>query len=435
MTIEAAALPVLLLLSFAPVLAAAAPVLLAAAPVLAATPAPPAGTTAAAGTVLAPVPPIDVSGMEPAVREQVEAARRAVAAAASQPAGEAAASFGEAGKTFLLYALLEAALPCFENAAALAPTDFRWAYFAGIALQRRGDLDRARDRLLRAIELRQPFPAALCHLGEVELLRGDLDAATRAFTAALAFPGTAAEAHFGLGRAALRRGDARLAAEHLEAALAAQPGAAVVHAPLATAYRRLGELEKARAQAAAYGNGPVAFPDPLLQEVMAANAGNMRRIQAATEALKAGRFAEAAAGICQAIAADPADVRSWMILGRAQERLGDAAAEQSYRRAVELDPDNARARFSLGTLLAARGARAAGIEQLEAAVRLRPDLPDARFNLAAALADEGRLAEALAQCETLLATAPQDSGARALRDQLRGRLGGQPPPRPPRPPG
>jgi Tfp pilus assembly protein PilF len=369
--------------------------------------------------------------MEPAVREQVEAARRAVAAAPSQPAGDAAASFGEAGKSFLLYALLEAALPCFENAATLAPGDFRWAYFAGIALQRRGDLDRAREQLLRAIELQQPFPAALCHLGEVELLRDDLAAATRAFTAALAFPGTAAEAHFGLGRAALRRGDARLAAEHLEAALAAQPGAAAVHAPLATAYRRLGELEKAKTQAAAYGGGPVAFPDPLLQEVMAANAGNMRRIQAATDALKAGRFAEAAAGIRQAIVADPADVRSWMILGRAQERLGDAAAaEQSYRRAVELDPDNSRARFSLGTLLAARGARAAGIEQLAAAVRLRPDLPDARFNLAAALADEGRLAEALAQCEALLANAPQDREAQELRERLRARLGERPSPPP-----
>jgi tetratricopeptide (TPR) repeat protein len=362
--------------------------------------------------------------MEPAVREQVEAARRALAAAPSQPAGEAAATFGEAGKTFLLYALLEAALPCFENAAALAPADFRWPYLAGVAWQRRGDLDRARQHLLRATELQQPFPAGLCRLGEVELLRGDLDAAVRAFTAALAFPGTAAEAHFGLGRAALRRGDARLAAEHLEAVLAAQPGASAVHAPLATAYRRLGEQEKAKVHAAAYGHGAVTFPDVLLQEVMAANAGNQRRIRAATEAFNAGRFAEATATIRQAIAADPESVRSWMILGRAQEGLRDAAgAEQSYRRAVELDPDNSRAHFSLGTLLAARGERGAAIEQLAAAVRLRPDLPDARFNLAVALADEGRLAEALAQCETLLASAPQDREAQALRDRLRARLG------------
>jgi tetratricopeptide (TPR) repeat protein len=384
----------------------------------------PSATATAAGRVLLAVPPVDVSGMEPAVREQVEAARRALAAAPSQPAAEAAATFGEAGKTFLLYALLEAALPCFENAAALAPADFRWAYLAGVAWQRRGDLERARQRLLRATELQQPFPAALCRLGEVELLRGDLDAAVRAFTAALAFPGTAAEAHFGLGRAALRRGDARLAAEHLEAVLAAQPGASAVHAPLATAYRRLGEQEKAGAHAAAYGHGAVAFSDVLLQEVMAANAGNLRRVQAATDAYNAGRFAEAAATIRQAIAADPDSVKSWMILGRAQEALGDAAgAEQSYRRAVELDPDNARAHLSLGTLLAARGERGAAIEQLAAAVRLRPDLPDARFNLAVALADEGRLAEALAQCETLLASAPQDRGAQALRDRLRARLG------------
>jgi tetratricopeptide (TPR) repeat protein len=113
-----------------------------------------------------------------------------------------------------------------------------------------------------------------------------------------------------------------------------------------------------------------------------------------------------------------------MLLGHAQERLGDAAgAEQSYRRAVELDPNHARGRLSLGTLLAERGARGEAIEQLSAAVRLRPDLADARFNLAKALAEEGRLPEALAQCDALLQLRPQDHDAQTLRHELRARLG------------
>ena len=113
-----------------------------------------------------------------------------------------------------------------------------------------------------------------------------------------------------------------------------------------------------------------------------------------------------------------------MLLGHAQERLGDAAgAEQSFRRAVALDPNHFRARLSLGTLLAERGARREAIEQLTAAVRLRPELPDARFNLAKALAEEGRLPEALAQCDALLQVTPADRDAQALRDELRARLG------------
>jgi tetratricopeptide (TPR) repeat protein len=394
--------PLLLVLPLPPLLAAAAP----------------------KPVTLQPIPAIDVTAMEPVVREQVEAARRSLAAAPGLPAAAAAGIYGEAGKTFLLYALGGAAMPCFENAAALAPEDVRWTYYAGVLAQRLGDLERARGHLLRATELQTPFPAALYRLGDVELLRGDLAAADQAFAAALTLPGTAAAAHFGLGRVALQRGDARLAVEHLEAVLQAQPRAAIVHAPLAAAYRRLGQLDKARSQAAAYGRGEVQFTDVLMSQLQAANAGNMRRIAAATDAYNRGSYAAAAEEIRQAIAIEPQDVRSWMLLGHAQERLGDAAgAEQSYRRAVELDPNHPRARLSLGTLLAQRGARGEAIEQLAAAVRLRPDLPDARFNLAKALAEEGRLPEALAQCDALLRETPQDRDAQALREQLRARLG------------
>ena len=384
------------------------------------------GTPGTAAVVLQPVPPVDASSMEPPVRRQVKAAERQLAGAAALPAAAAATIFGEAGKTFLLYLLQDAALPCLENAAVLAPQDFRWAYYAGVAARSRGDLERARTHFQRALALQSPFPAALVRLGELEILRHDLEAADRAYAAALAFPGTAAAAHFGLGRAALLRGDARLAAEHFEAVLAAQPAASIVHSQLAAAYRRLGQIDKAEAQAAALGDGAVWFSDLLASQLQAANAGNANRIFGAHQALEEGRFAEAAEAFRQAAAADPQDARAWVGLGDAQQRLGDAAAaETSFRRAVEVDPENARAHLKLGTLLAQRGARGPGIEQLKTAVRLRPDLADSRFNLATALAQEGRLAEAAAECEALLRLAPHDRAARELLDQLRSDLGKQ----------
>ena len=391
---------------------------------------------ALAGTTTQPVPRVDLSGMDPAVRQQIEAAYRSIATAPTLPAPEAAASFGAAGKTLLRYALPQAALPCLENAAALAPQDYRWAYLAGFAARLSGDLGRARNHFQRAVALQSPFPSGLIRLGDVEVLLADPDAANRAYTASLAFPDTAAAAHFGLGRIALQRGDARLAAEHFEATLAAQPEASIVHSQLAIAYRRLGKLDKAAAQAAAHGGAAVGFADPLLAELEAASAGNANRIAAAVRALQEGRrvLTEAAEGFRQAAAEDPRDVRAWLGLGQAQESLGDiAGAELSYRHAVELESGNPMARIKLGTLLAQRGARPEGIEQLKAAVRLRPDLKDARFNLANALAQEGRLAEAEAECDALVKMAPQDAGARALRDQLRQDLGKQQPVKSPPP--
>jgi tetratricopeptide (TPR) repeat protein len=382
-----------------------------------------------------PVPQVELSGMTPAVRQQVEAAYRSVATAPTQSAPEAAAGFGDAGKTFLLYALPEVALPCFENAAALAPQDVRWAYYAGMAARQRGDLERARSRFQRALELKTPLPAALIRLGEVEILRNDLKSANRAYTAALAFPGTVAAAHYGLGRVALLRGDARLAAEHFEATLAAKPAASIVHAQLAIAYRRLGQLDKAAAHAAAHGDGIVRFADTLMSQLEADNASNANRVTGAFRELQEGRFAAAVERFRQAAVADPLDARIWLGLGHAQEGLGDAAAaEQSFRRAVEVEPQDVWAHLDLGTFLARRGTRREGIEQLRIAERLRPDLKDGRFQLAQALAQEGRLAEAEAECDTLLQPGPQPREAQALCNQLRANLGKQQPGKQPSPP-
>jgi tetratricopeptide (TPR) repeat protein len=368
------------------------------------------------------VPRVDLSGMEPAVRQQLEAAYQSVATASTLPPPQAAAAFGEAGKAFMSHALPSAALPCFENAATLAPQEFHWAYYAGVAARQQRELEHAREHLAHALELQPQLQAALVRLGEVDILRGDLEAARRHYTAALAFPDTAAAAHFGLGRVALLGGDARLAAEHFEAALAAQPDASIVHGQLAIVYRRLGDTEKAAAQAALHGEGEVRFPDPTMAELTAADSGNADRIASALRALQEGRRAltEAAEGFRQAAAVDPRDVRVWLGLGQAQESLGDTtAAEQSYRRAVEVEPVNPLARVKLGTFLAQRGARGEGIAELKIAIRLRPDLKYARFNLVNALAQEGRLTEAQVECTALLQQAPQDGEARALCDQLR----------------
>src|SRR6185295_6886524 len=101
------------------------------------------------------------------------------------------------------------------------------------------------------------------------------------------------------------------------------------------AYRKLGRLDEARRALARAGSGgapgAVRFPDPLLDDLARRNAGSRRRVSEGTELLRAGRFAEAAEAMRQALAADPGDAGAWANLGVAQSRLGDSvAAEASY---------------------------------------------------------------------------------------------------------
>ena len=392
-----------------------------------------APATAAEPPQLLPVPPVDTSGMEPSVREQIEAERAALAAATARlpaDAPELAEAYGRCGRLHLLYRLNDPARACLENAAQLAPADPRWAYYLGALLQATGDFAAAAARLGRALELRPGRDlegAALIRLGDVRLQLGRLDEARQSFEAALSREGTAAAAHFGLGRVALARGDANAAntaAGHFEAALALQPGASEVRSPLATAYRKLGRLDDARAALAAYGEGRVTFPDPLLEQTAALNTGSRQYIQAGTTALREKRFADAVAAYRKALEADPADATVWANLGVALAGLGDLpGAEQSYRKALDVEPANARAHYNLGTLLAARGDRREGIEHLEAAVRSDPESRDALFNLGQALAEAGEPARALDAWDRLLKLNPQEVVSRFHRAQALSALG------------
>ncbi len=65
-------------------------------------------------------------------------------------------------------------------------------------------------------------------------------------------------------------------------------------------------------------------------------------------------------------------------------------AEAELRRAVELDPKSADARFRLATVLAGRGELNRAIAEFQEAVRLKPDEPDFRQQLAVHLAYAGR---------------------------------------------
>ena len=105
----------------------------------------------------------------------------------------------------------------------------------------------------------------------------------------------------------------------------------------------------------------------------------------------------------QAIAADPSDARAHLDLGITAEALGDAkAAEQAYRKAVELAPDLAEAHNNLGVLLRDRD------ELEEAVVELNPRSAAAHGNLALALEDSGDAAGAEREYRAALEIEPED---------------------------
>jgi tetratricopeptide (TPR) repeat protein len=373
-------------------------------------------STAPAARPRAAVPPApDLAGLERAVGEQLAEARRALVdrlAVTDAHAPSLAAAWGGLGQLYHAYGLLDAAVPCYREAARLAPGELAWPYLLGQAERSRGDLAAARAALEEALQWGAYAPAEVA-LAEVALSLGDVEAAAAAAGRALALlPGDAA-ALAALGQARLSQRDFAGAAAAFEQALAALPAADRLHYPLALAYRGLGDHERARQQLVLVGRTGARTPDPLLAELDAARKGELAPLLRGRRAAAARDWAAAVVEFRRAVAADPTSVRARVDLGAALAMSGDPAeARRELGAALERDPGNATAHFDLGVLLLGAGEAEAALPHLEAATAAQPTDPEALRSLGEALLALGRTADALLPLRSAVAAAPGDEAAR-----------------------
>ena len=326
--------------------------------------------------VLLPVALPDVGRLPASVQQQLRDAHASLTAVEARPdvsPRERAGAFGELGMLLMATRFGDAAERCFRNAQRLAPDDVRWPYYLGHVLKDAGDPSAAAGSFERARELRPADLASLVWLGRVYLDLARPAAAEARLGEALALAPDQPAVRFELGWAALAQQDYARAVEQLTAAAALDPEATAVHYPLALAYRGLGDLDRAThhfERRGVRGSGgsttSVAFtlPDPLL----AALRGTVRTAQfyrdRASDAAAAGNWPEAVETFRRALDAEPDDAATRVNLGTALERLGDApAAREQYEEALGLDPRLREAHYGRGDLLERSGRDGQAIER------------------------------------------------------------------------
>jgi tetratricopeptide (TPR) repeat protein len=388
-----------------------------------------AGASAAAAQIspIEAVPEPSLAGMEEAVRGQLAEARADLEASLVRAGGDAsgqAETFGDLGRLYLAYDLVEPAAACLRNAWQLAPGDFRWPYLLAGLYQNERRLEEASAAFAAALELEPDDLPALIRQGNVQLGLGLPVAARRNFErAARVDPGSAA-ALAGLGRAAAALGENQAAIKHFEAALVAQPTATALRHPLGLAYRELGRMDEAREQLAARGTGTAAFRDPLVEGLLQLATGAGVHLMLANRALRQGSVEAAIERYQKALEADPGSATAHQALGGALSRRGDLeGAVRHYSAALAIQPDNPPLHYNLGTVLVEQGADEQAVRHFRAAIAQSPDFHNARFNLAATLARMGRLEEALAEYRLLGEQAPTDTATRYYTAQTLRRLG------------
>ncbi len=101
----------------------------------------------------------------------------------------------------------------------------------------------------------------------------------------------------------------------------------------------------------------------------------------------------------------------WFLDGCALDGRDPAAAENAYRRAIELDPALAAAHTNLGNLAWAAGHGGEAREHYERALARDPEQPEARFNLGNVLDELGERGEAIAEWTRVVAACPEFADA------------------------
>src|SRR5688572_14995583 len=258
------------------------------------------------------LPPLtlpDLSGVSPAVGQQIRDQFTSFSRALGSPgasAEERAGAYATMGRLFLAAKLSDQAELCYLHARALAPDDMRWPYLLGHVYLVKGDREHAAAAFDRALTLRPADVPAMVWLAETRLDQGrPADAESLFMKAASSQPSAAA--WFGAGRVALARGGYAEAVERFERALAIDGRATAIHYPLATAYRGLADQTKADAHLRQRGDVWPTLPDPLMApqaDVLATvNVHESRGVQA----LGAGDWQGAVAAFRRGLEITPGD--------------------------------------------------------------------------------------------------------------------------------
>jgi tetratricopeptide (TPR) repeat protein len=122
---------------------------------------------------------------------------------------------------------------------------------------------------------------------------------------------------------------------------------------------------------------------------------------------RAGQLAQAKAVYIQVLKVNPSQADALHLLGLLAHQVGQhRIAAETISRAIEIEPDIALYRCSLGNALKASGRLDEALETYRIAIRLKPDFAEGHYNLGTALVALGRIEDAAAAYGSAIALNP-----------------------------
>ena len=316
------------------------------------------------------------------------------------------------------------------------PADIGALVQLGLAERTNGDLDKALGYLQRALALDPSSSVVNFYIGEVLYNRGVNEGALAALQRAVELNPQNPDAYYLMGFVLGDMGEHEEARTVTRRAIQLNPTLSRAQANLAIDQnrpQRLEELATARtegrqAQMEVHAEGQLAhfnlglafrqkgyYAEALREYAKALERGEDRPLllQAMAEVhLLRGETAQSVALYDELLAAQPDSPKLWNERGVALHQLGSFdGAEESYRRAVQVEMGYALAHNNLGVALYHRGDSEGAVAAFRVALDAQPGFVKARLNLALLLSKAKRFQLALEAYRSVLLTAPDDPSA------------------------
>jgi tetratricopeptide (TPR) repeat protein len=229
------------------------------------------------------------------------------------------------------------------------------------------------------------------------------DAAVSAFQHAVGLDPRDAAIRFNLGMLLASTGKADAAIQQLEAAERINASDLETHSALATLFAKAGANERARVEKAKVN---------ALKSSGEKEAAIAKFYEEANRYLSAGNVKAAAESYQKALQLNPNDAKLHYNLSLALERLGDfASGQKELERTVELDPNIAVAQNQLGLLALRSGQQVDAERCFQKTLAIDPKFSEAQSNLGVLYSQQGKNTEAAAMFQQAIKNDPKNAKA------------------------